>query len=102
MGKSGFIAKKVPERGRPAAGAAADLPPCPPQVSQTLVSTGTRAIFLAPVDALHGDIGIVQQGDFVVMLSRSGAPPSAWAGRAAPRAAATPPRPLHQATRRSW
>lgn len=43
------------------------------QVSQTLVSTGTRAIYLAPVDALHGDIGIVQPNDYLVMLSKSGA-----------------------------
>ena len=44
------------------------------QVSQTLVSTGTRAIFLAPVDALHGDIGIVQSGDLLVLLSKTGMP----------------------------
>lgn len=41
-------------------------------VCQTLVSTGTRSIWLAPVDALHGDIGNVSPGDVVVMLSKSG------------------------------
>jgi arabinose-5-phosphate isomerase len=41
-------------------------------VCQTLVSTGTRSIWLAPVDALHGDIGNVSPGDIVVMLSKSG------------------------------
>ena len=51
VGKSAFIAKKV---------------------CQTLVSTGTRSIWLAPVDALHGDIGNVSPGDVVVMLSKSG------------------------------
>lgn len=52
----------------------------PAQVSQTLVSTGTRAIYLAPVDALHGDIGIVQPNDYLVMLSKSGAGCSASGG----------------------
>ena len=33
---------------------------------------GTRSIWLAPVDALHGDIGNVSPGDIVVMLSKSG------------------------------
>ena len=49
-------------------------PPCAPawKVCQTLVSTGTRSIWLAPVDALHGDIGNVSPGDIVVMLSKSG------------------------------
>lgn len=32
------------------------------QICQTLVSTGTKAVFLHPVDALHGDIGIVSPG----------------------------------------
>lgn len=51
VGKSGFVAKKI---------------------NQTLVSTGTRALWLAPVDALHGDIGLVSQGDILVMFSKSG------------------------------
>ena len=35
VGKSGFIAQKI---------------------SQTLISTGTRAMYLNPTDALHGDL----------------------------------------------
>jgi arabinose-5-phosphate isomerase len=51
VGKTSFIAKKV---------------------CQTLASTGTRSMWLAPVDALHGDIGNVQAGDVLVMLTKSG------------------------------
>ena len=51
VGKSGFIAQKI---------------------SQTLVSTGTKAMFLNPTDALHGDIGIVGPADLLVALSKSG------------------------------
>lgn len=40
---------------------------------QTLVSTGTKAVFLNPTDALHGDIGIVTREDLVVLVSKSGA-----------------------------
>lgn len=43
-----------------------------PQINQTLVSTGTRALWLAPVDALHGDIGLVSTGDLLIMFSKSG------------------------------
>ncbi|GAB4819506.1 hypothetical protein N2152v2_006552 [Parachlorella kessleri] len=52
VGKSGFIAQKI---------------------TQTLVSTGTKAVFLHPVDALHGDIGIVSRDDILVCFSKSGA-----------------------------
>ncbi|KAJ7561137.1 hypothetical protein O6H91_03G015500 [Diphasiastrum complanatum] len=52
VGKSGFIAQKI---------------------SQTLVSTGTKSVFLNPTDALHGDIGIVGPEDIVVIFSKSGA-----------------------------
>lgn len=51
IGKSGFIARKV---------------------AATLTSTGTRAVFLHPSDALHGDLGIVDSSDVVVLLSNSG------------------------------
>jgi arabinose-5-phosphate isomerase len=51
IGKSGFIARKI---------------------AATLTSTGTRAVFLHPSDALHGDIGIVHSSDVVVVLSNSG------------------------------
>ena len=41
-------------------------------MSQTLVSTGTKAVFLNPTDALHGDLGIVSREDVVVLFSKSG------------------------------
>lgn len=52
VGKSGLIARKV---------------------AATLTSTGTPAVFLHPVDGLHGDMGIASPGNVVVLLSRSGA-----------------------------
>jgi D-arabinose 5-phosphate isomerase GutQ len=36
------------------------------------VSTGTKAVFLSPTDALHGDIGIVGGADLLVAFSKSG------------------------------
>ena len=52
VGKSGFVARKL---------------------SQTLASLGfSRAAFLSPVDALHGDIGAVSSSDVVVLISKSG------------------------------
>ena len=51
MGKSGIIARKI---------------------AATLNSTGTPAFFLHPVEAVHGDLGMVVQGDVVVALSASG------------------------------
>jgi arabinose-5-phosphate isomerase len=38
----------------------------------TLTSTGTPAAFLHPVEALHGDLGIVGSGDVALLLSKSG------------------------------
>ncbi|KAL4440560.1 hypothetical protein ABPG75_003561 [Micractinium tetrahymenae] len=52
VGKSGLIAQKI---------------------CQTLVSTGTKAVFLSPQDALHGDIGIISAHDLLVCFSKSGA-----------------------------
>lgn len=40
--------------------------------SDFLVSMGIRSRFLSPVNALHGDIAIVNKDDVFVMLSRSG------------------------------
>lgn len=51
IGKSGIIAQKI---------------------AVTLSSCGTKAHFLSPVDALHGDIGVISEGDTVVLLSKSG------------------------------
>ncbi|MQF67061.1 KpsF/GutQ family sugar-phosphate isomerase [SAR202 cluster bacterium AD-802-F09_MRT_200m] len=42
------------------------------KISATMVSTGTPAIFLHPNDALHGDVGIIRQGDVVLAISKSG------------------------------
>ena len=51
MGKSGLIARKI---------------------AATLSSTGTPALYLHPVEALHGDLGMVVPGDVVLALSASG------------------------------
>ncbi|HET7461898.1 MAG TPA: KpsF/GutQ family sugar-phosphate isomerase [Longimicrobium sp.] len=51
VGKSGIIARKI---------------------AATMTSTGTPATFLHPVEALHGDLGIVGGGDVAVLLSKSG------------------------------
>jgi arabinose-5-phosphate isomerase len=51
LGKSGIIARKI---------------------AATLTSTGTPAIFLHPIDALHGDLGIVGPEDVALLLSKSG------------------------------
>jgi arabinose-5-phosphate isomerase len=51
MGKSGIIARKI---------------------AATLNSTGTPALFMHPVEAVHGDLGMVVHGDAVLALSASG------------------------------
>jgi len=51
MGKSGIIARKI---------------------AATLNSTGTPALYMHPVEAVHGDLGMVIAGDVVVALSASG------------------------------
>jgi len=42
------------------------------KIAATLTSTGSTAVVLDPVDALHGDLGLVQDGDAVLALSYSG------------------------------
>jgi arabinose-5-phosphate isomerase len=42
------------------------------KISATLTSTGSTSVVLNPVDALHGDLGIVNDGDLVLALSYSG------------------------------
>lgn len=42
------------------------------KIAATFASIGKPAYFMHPVDALHGDIGIVRPGDTVIMLSKSG------------------------------
>lgn len=51
IGKSGIIGQKI---------------------SATLNSTGTASFFLHPVEAMHGDLGIVDHNDVVLALSYSG------------------------------
>lgn len=41
----------------------------------TLNSTGTPSIFLHAADAIHGDLGMVQQDDVVMIISKSGESP---------------------------
>ena len=51
IGKSGYIGKKI---------------------AATLSSIGSTAVFLHPVEALHGDFGIMRKGDLMIALSYSG------------------------------
>jgi arabinose-5-phosphate isomerase len=45
------------------------------KIVATMNSTGTPAIFMHAADAIHGDLGIVQQNDVVVCISKSGNTP---------------------------
>ncbi len=51
IGKSGIIGKKI---------------------VATMISTGTQAMFLHPVEGLHGDMGIVTRQDVILAISNSG------------------------------
>lgn len=51
IGKSGLIGKKI---------------------VATLISTGTNSMFLHPVEALHGDLGMVSKDDVFIAISNSG------------------------------
>ena len=42
------------------------------KIAATLTSTGSTAVVLNSVDALHGDVGIVNDGDVILALSYSG------------------------------
>ena len=42
------------------------------KIAATLTSTGSTSVFLHSVDALHGDLGIVSDGDVILALSYSG------------------------------
>lgn len=42
------------------------------KISATLNSTGTPSFFLHPVEAMHGDLGMVMAGDVIVAISYSG------------------------------
>lgn len=41
-------------------------------IATTLSSTGTPAVFLHPMEAQHGDIGVVQKNDVAILISNSG------------------------------
>ena len=51
VGKSGHIARKI---------------------SATLSSTGTTSIFIHPTEAAHGDMGMINKKDIVLLISNSG------------------------------
>lgn len=51
MGKSGIIGKKI---------------------AATLASTGTPSFFLHPGEAYHGDLGMIEKDDIVLLISNSG------------------------------
>lgn len=42
------------------------------KIAATLSSTGTPSFFINPLDAFHGDLGVIQQEDVVLALSNSG------------------------------
>lgn len=42
------------------------------KIAATLTSTGTAAVYIHPVEGLHGDLGIVSQDNGLVALSKSG------------------------------
>ncbi len=42
------------------------------KIAATLSSTGTPSFFINPLDAFHGDLGVVQKGDVVLAISNSG------------------------------
>jgi len=45
------------------------------KIVATLNSTGTPSIFMHAADAIHGDLGIIQEQDIVVCISKSGNTP---------------------------
>jgi len=42
------------------------------KIAATLTSTGTPALFLHPVEGMHGDLGIVTKDDVIIAISNSG------------------------------
>ncbi|ATA73947.1 MULTISPECIES: KpsF/GutQ family sugar-phosphate isomerase [Capnocytophaga] len=45
------------------------------KIVATMNSTGTPAIFMHAADAIHGDLGIIQEDDVVICISKSGNTP---------------------------
>lgn len=42
------------------------------KIAATFASTGTPSFFLDPIDALHGDLGMIVDGDIIMIISNSG------------------------------
>ena len=42
------------------------------KIASTMASTGTPAFFVNPLDAFHGDLGMIGKGDVVLAISNSG------------------------------
>ena len=42
------------------------------KISSTLNSTGTSSVFLHAADAMHGDLGLVNPSDLIIIISNSG------------------------------
>jgi len=45
------------------------------KISATLNSTGQKAVFMHATDAMHGDLGIIDEEDIIIFLSKSGNTP---------------------------
>lgn len=45
------------------------------KIVATLNSTGTGALFMHAADAIHGDLGMIKDGDVVIIISKSGESP---------------------------
>ena len=45
------------------------------KITATMNSTGTASVFMHAADAIHGDLGMIREGDIVVVLSKSGETP---------------------------
>lgn len=45
------------------------------KIVATLNSTGTASVFMHAADAIHGDLGMVQQNDITIIISKSGDSP---------------------------
>jgi len=45
------------------------------KIAATLNSTGTPSLFMHAADAIHGDLGMIQEEDVVMVISKSGESP---------------------------
>lgn len=67
-----LITATVPEKGKLVIAGIGKSGNIGQKIAATFNSTGTTAVLLHPVDALHGDLGIINDGDVIVALSYSG------------------------------